>query len=63
MQFTLKLLSSLFKEYAYLFKQNQIPILQECLVPKLIEISLVLEKKMKMRKVYRQADKDDWIVF
>ena len=39
------------------FKQTKIPFMQECFVPRLIEIGLVvLEKKMKMWKVYIHTD-------
>ena len=42
---------------------NLIPFTQECFVPSLVEIGpVVLEKKMKMWKVYRQTDRrtDGW---
>ena len=44
------------------FYLNKLPLSQECFVLSLVEIGpLVLEKKMKMSKVYRQTDgqKDD----
>ena len=40
------------------FEQTWFPNTQECFVPSLVEIdAVVLEKKMKMWKVYRQTDK------
>ena len=54
---------SLFRYYLPLekggsfFEQTGIPFSQWCFVPSLFEIGLmVLEKKMKMGKVYRQTD-------
>ena len=40
------------------FEQTWIPFTQGCFVPSLVEIGpVVLEKKMKMWKVYRQTDR------
>ena len=45
------------KDRALQLKQTRIPFNQECFVPSLVEIgSVVLEKKMKMWKVYIQTD-------
>ena len=45
----------------FFFEQTWIPFTQGCIVPSLVEIgSVVLEKKMKMWKVYdNDNDKDD----
>ena len=48
---------SLGKERAHSFEQTRIPFTQGCFVECLVEIGqVVLEKKMKMLKVYRQTD-------
>ena len=45
------------KVVALSFEQTWNPITQECFVPRLVEIGpVVLEKKIKMWKVYRQTD-------
>ena len=42
------------------FEQTWFPFTQECFVPNLVEISpVVLEKEMKMWKVYDNANNDD----
>ena len=55
--FLLFLLSSLEKGRGPSFEQTWIPFTQGYFVPSLVEIDpVVLEKKMKMWKVYRQTD-------
>ena len=55
--FAISLLSPLGKGWGPPFELTLIPITQKCFVPSLVEIGrVVLEKKMKMWKVYRQTD-------
>ena len=56
--FTILLSSPLGKGRCPAFEQTLIPFTQRCLLPSLVEIgSVVLEKKMKMWKVYWQVDR------
>ena len=56
--FTISLLSPLGEERGPSFKQTWIPSIHGCFVPCLVEIGpVVLEKKLKMWKVYRQTDR------
>ena len=56
--FTISSLSPLGKGRGPSFEQIWIPFTQGCFVPSLVEIGpVVLEKKMKMWKVYRQTDR------
>ena len=55
--FTFSLLSPLGKGYGHSFEQTWIPSFQGCFVPSLVEIGpVVLEKKSKIGKVYKQTD-------
>ena len=55
--FTFSLLSSLEKGHGPSFEQTWIPSTQGCFVPSFVEIGpVVLEKKLKMWKVYRRTD-------
>ena len=56
--FPISLLSPFRKGLGPSFEQTWIPNTQGCFVPSLVEIGpVVLEKKMKMWKVYRQMDR------
>ena len=58
--FIILLFSPLEKGQATSFEQIKIPFNQGCFVPRSIKIgSVVLEKKMKMWKVYDDNDNDD----
>ena len=58
MYFRYLLLSPLWKGWSPSFEQTWFPFTQGCFVPSLVEIGpVVLEKKMKMWKVYRQKDR------
>ena len=58
LNFVISLLSPLGKEHGPSFKQTSFPFTQGCFVPSLVDIgSVVVEKKMKMLKVYRWTDR------
>ena len=58
--FTISLLSPLGKGWGPSFEQTWIPFTHGCFVPSFVEIGpAILEKKMKMRKVYDNANNDD----
>ena len=56
--FTISQLSSLWKGLGLSFEQTWVPFTWECFVPSLVEIgTVVLEKKLKMWKIYRWMDR------
>ena len=56
--FTISPLSPLGEERGPAFEQTWIPSTQGCFVPSLVEIGqVILEKKLKMWKVYRRTDR------
>ena len=55
--FSISQLSHLWERSGHSFEQTWIPFTQEYFVPSMVEIGpVVLEKKMKMWKVYKQTD-------
>ena len=54
--FAISLLSPLRKGHGSSFEQTWIPFTWVCFVPSLVEIGLVVLKKMNMWKVYRRTD-------